>query len=251
MSVQSLGFVSQPSYLSLTLNESDMPGAEPVAHATIVLFVLYVGLIDGTAYATCLLSVTRAICIAFPFYQIKGKFLVIAGITVFITVELAGPTVSIIRALLAAPDYSPLGLMITDYLMTRIVTTSLMILVVVSATLVAVYKLTRKDLQGAAGRVNSNNRKASWTVVILSTLFFAFNFVLLVVTGYARHVFNSPDKSHPSGRDMVRLYFLAFCGMFVLIPLNSTLNPAVYLARKSDMQLFFKQKFTGFFRISQ
>ena len=48
-----------------------------------VIAVLYILLIDGTAFVTCLLSVTRAIGIVFPFYHIRGKLLVILGIVVF------------------------------------------------------------------------------------------------------------------------------------------------------------------------
>ena len=60
-------------------------GSEPDTIAPVflvIIFILYVVLVDGTAYATCLLSVTRAITIALPFYRIKGKSLVIIGIIV-------------------------------------------------------------------------------------------------------------------------------------------------------------------------
>ena len=47
-------------------------------------------MMDGTAFVTCLLSVTRGIVIFFPFYQIKGKLLVKVIIVLFIMMELSG-----------------------------------------------------------------------------------------------------------------------------------------------------------------
>ena len=117
-----------------------------------------------------------------------------------------------------------------------------------SATVVAVYKLTRKDLQGAAERVDRNNRKATWTVVILSTLFFVFNCILLGVTAtvlnFLRYTLRYVGK--------LQLFFsLTFFGVFFAIPLNSTINPIVYLVRKSDMRRFFKQHVQKLFHFGQ
>ena len=109
--------------------------------AGILVPILYLLLIDGTAYATCLLSVTRAIGIAFPFYQIKGKLLVIVGIMVFVLMEVICLLSSLVGIFLQT------GIIIL-LLVPRIVITSIFILVVVSATVVAVYKLTRKDILG-------------------------------------------------------------------------------------------------------
>ena len=143
-------------------------GESLIIYVTLLLCtMIYLLLVDGTAFVTCLLSVARSISIAFPFYQIKGKLLVKVGIVVFVMMMLIG--IGSINS-------------INRVMISRIVISSLMILVVVSATVVAVYKLTREDLQGAAGRVDTNNRKATWTVVILSTLFFVFNSILLGAT---------------------------------------------------------------------
>ena len=206
---------------------------------TAMLFLLYIILIDGTAYATCLLSVTRAIGIAFPFYQIKGRLLVKVGIIVFVIIQLIG-----IATLIASisSGFTETALILMFFLMTRVATTSLIILVVVSATTVAVYKLTRKDMLGSAESVDRGNIKATWTVVILSTLFFVFNSILLgvIVTGY----WYLNDMYEPDSRpNWKRFPFsLSFFGVFFAIPLNSTLNPIVYLTRRGDMRQFFKQR---------
>ena len=128
-----------------------------------------------------------------------------------------------------------------------------MMLVVVSATVVAVYKLTRKDLQGAAEQVDRNNIKATWTVVILSTLFFVFNSIILGVTAGAVYFLFQVNEILEKEKEivLVRLYYLAFSGAFFAIPLNSTLNPIVYLTRRNDMRQFFIKLFKGLFRSGQ
>ena len=194
----------------------------------VLLLTIYILLVDGTAFVTCLLSVTRGIGIAFPFYQIKGKLLVKVGIVVFIMMELSGIITSFV-----IDDFH--GILIS-----RTVMGSLMILVVVSATVVAVYKLTREDLQGAAGRVDTNNRKATWTVVILSTLFFVFNSILLGATVVAMNIYASK----------VSFAYFNF-GLLLAIPFNSAVNPIVYLVRKSDMRQFFSERLPKLSNIMQ
>ena len=189
-------------------------------------------MMDGTAFVTCLLSVTRGIGIAFPFYQIKSKLLVKVGIVVFIMMELSGVITSFLTE-----D-------IQGILISRIVMGSLMILVVVSATVVAVYKLTREDLQGAAGRVDTNNRKATLTVVILSTLFFVFNSILL---GAEVVIFDGKDARSTSKF----VISFAFFGLLIAIPFNSAVNPIVYLVRKSDMRQFFSERLSKLSNIMQ
>ena len=180
------------------------------------LMILYLLLIDGTAYVTCLLSVTRAIGIVSPFYQIRGKLLVILGISVFVVIELSQLPLVL----------DELGDQWMAY--SRLTMSLMVLLTVLFATIVAVYKLTRADLQGATENVSRNNRKATWTVVILSVLFLVFNSTLLgVMCQYL---------IYDSGFGIMTLFNIAF---FLLIPLNSSINPIVYLTRISDMRQFF------------
>ena len=191
-----------------------------------VIGALYYLLIDGTAYITCLLSVTRAIGIVSPFYQIQGKLLIILGIVVFVVIELLQtPTIVGIRGI-----FSP-----------RLVIPLLVILTVLCATIVAVYKLTRADLQGATENVSRNNRRATWTVVILSILFLVFNSIFLGVMWQffeTRQFFNYGSAI---------LFFFVY---FLAIPLNSTINPIVYFTRKSDMRQFFIEASQKFCRLN-
>ena len=203
---------------------------EPSIYVTILLFAIYILLMDGTAFVTCLLSVTRGIGIAFPFYQIKGKLLVKVGIVVFIMMELSGILIT------------PTGF-INRILISRTVMGSLVILVVVSATVVSVYKLTREDLQGAAGRVDTNNRKATWTVVILSTLFFVFNSILLGATVVL--------FDYIAVAKIEFAISFAYFGFLLAIPFNSAVNPIVYLVRRSDMRQFFSERLPKLSNIMQ
>ena len=191
----------------------------------ICLALFYILLIDGTAYITCLLSVTRAIGIASPFYQIKGKLLVILGITAFVMIEFIQ-----IIFLLGTADSESFG----AFENVRLLVSILIMLTVVFGTIVAVYKLMKDDLPGAAERVNRNNRRATWTVVILSVLFLVFNSILLGVT---MNIFVNTDKIQED-RSILALSF--FC-LFLAIPLNSAINPIVYITRRSDMRQFFVQ----------
>ena len=195
-----------------------------IAFAIIAIAIPYFLLIDGTAFVTCLLSVTRAIGIVSPFYQIRGKLLVILGISVFVIVEVL-----------------QFGLFMLRY--PRLLVSLMVLLTVLCATILAVYKLTRADLQGATENVSRNNRKATWTVVILSALFLLFNTILFGVIWF---ILTNPRsflldiQSQP----------LAFFGLFIAIPLNSSINPIVYLTRRSDMRQFFKQEFRKFYCLS-
>ena len=213
----------------------DKPVSQEIMLAILLLFAIYILLMDGTAFVTCLLSVTRGIGIAFPFYQIKGKLLVIVGVVVFLMIELS----SILTTIFTPDDYY-------GALLSRLGMGSLMILVVVSANVVSVYKLTRNDLQGAAERMNRNNRKATWTVVILSALFFVFNSILLGAMAAILVIFfdsETFDSETFDAEPKLFRFLILFNGLAILfaIPLNSTMNPIVYLLRRSDMRDFLKE----------
>ena len=186
--------------------------------AMLFIAIPYFLLIDGTAYVTCLLSVTRAIGIVSPFYQIRGKLLVVLGIIVFVVIE--------VLQMAFVTAVSVPGMFWLVYF--RLLVSLLVMLTVMCATIVAVYKLTRADLQGATENVSRNNRKATWTVVILSALFLLFNTIFFGVS-----LAVSQDPSRGAGAQIFYVLFLA-------IPLNSSINPIIYLTRRGDMRRFYK-----------
>ena len=193
-----------------------------------VITILYLLLIDGTAYVTCLLSVTRAIGIVSPFYQIRGKLLVILGISVFVVIEF--PQLALLIIAIATSGEPWLAST------TRAAISILIMLTVLCATILAVYKLTRADLQGATENVSRNNRKATWTVVILSVLFLAFNSILLGATCITLN--QTLNVKSNTGTQIFATFAL-----FLAIPLNSSINPIVYFTRMTDMRQFFIQNF--------
>ena len=175
----------------------------------IAAIVAYILLIDGTGFATCVISVVRAIGISSPFYRIKGKLLVIVGVMVFILLEIIGVVVSIFIS--------------SDMLViARMAITGLIVLVVFTTTLISVCKLCRagKDLN-ASGKDNS--RKASWTVIIISAVFSFLNFIFLA--GIVILFLGEP--------------IIAVFSLFFAIPLNSAVNPIIYLTRRKDMRQFY------------
>ena len=111
------------------------------AYAFVTFVVPYILLVDGTAYVTCILSVTRAIGIALPFYQINGKLLVIVGIIVFMVTELIQVIcfVPLLRRSRAICILGPSSV--------RTAISLLVLLIVLCAMVVAVYKLTKQLLQ--------------------------------------------------------------------------------------------------------
>ena len=197
----------------------------------ILISVLYLLLIDGTAYVTCLLSVTRAIGIVHPFYRLRGKLFVVLGIIVFIVIEFVQLVLLLAGLIIHTAFYLTYG---------RLLISLLVMLIVLCATILAVYKLTKADLQGATENVSRNNRKATWTVVILSVLFLVFNSIVFGVTLYFFAIRLSVVNE-------ARVYSLMFYGLFLAIPLNSSINPIVYLTRRSDMRHYLKQRSQKFY----
>ena len=218
------------SAITSYLDGHENTAPEDLGFVIMAITVLYLLLIDGTAYVTCLLSVTRAIGIVSPFYQIRGKLLVILGIIVFVVSEL-----SQLPVLLGTDDIDGIDNRLLAY--SRLAMPLMVLFTVLCATILAVYKLTRADLQGATENVSRNNRKATWTVVILSALFLVFNSILLGV------MFQHFIRKDFDDYGIVTLIRTAF---FLVIPLNSSLNPIVYLTRISDMRQFFIQNFQKF-----
>ena len=170
-----------------------------------------------------------------PFYHIRGKLLVVVGSAVFIMMELITITAAM-ATLFFKTNPKEIDIII-EFLRARVLVTTVMILVVLCATLVSVYKLTRGQGHDT-GEIGVNNRKAAWTVVILSSLFFVFNciFVGVVILCAQHFILKAFD-----GIEYAIL--LAFSGTFIAIPFNSSINPIVYLIRRSDMRQFLKQRF--------
>lgn len=192
---------------------------------------LYCALLEGTAFVTCTLTVTRTVSLCIPFYRIhQRKLWGILGTFLAYLVARGGLYLYVIHSQHAALQvlgdiYDKLGL----------VEVSVMLGCVCVASTITCVKLfhSQQDKLGR-NRVTDRSRDASVTVIILSGLFLVFNLGFVVML--ALQV--SGCESHNSCLSRV-LYELGMQG----IPLNSALNPVVYFARNQQMMEFLRGLF--------
>ena len=184
--------------------------------------------IESTAYATCLLGVTRAIAVCLPFYKINSKAIAVAS-AVFIGQES-------FRALLRFyffyfADISKLMFYIKFDNTVMIVFLTLFVLVNSVSTIMLAWELLANMNRGHDNALNrksmtKSNRKATVTVLIVSVFFLFFNTIFGVCLYL--EIFNV------SAGHAVKL--LGVFTIWLAVPLNSALNPAVYFLRRKSMR---------------
>ena len=135
----------------------------------------------------------------------------IVGIIVFILLQVLTVVISIMLG-----DDSALFI--------RLALKVLIVMVVVTTTVVSVCKLSCRGDNKLNATGKDNSRKASWTVIIISSVFSLFNFIFLA--GF----FMGLITDHP---------LIAVLPLIFAIPLNSAVNPIIYLRRRKDMQQFY------------
>jgi len=104
---------------------------------------------------------------------------------------------------------------------------TLIILLVIATNLTCVLKIRISDPQIVKTRKSCVH--ATLTVLILSTVFCFFN--VLYVTALVQYFYLHRELAS----------FDMYLGLFYAIPLNSAVNPAVYLVRNSDMRRYLKE----------
>ena len=181
-----------------------------------VLDVLLDTSLESTGFATCVLSVTRTICLCRPFYRINGKAIVVST-----ACFLGYLMVRELLWLVITPNVYVLMYLI-------FCNCTLIITVVIGSNVISARKLLKSKDEVGEGRITELNKKATITVLILSVLFCCFNlvyvssviiFLLRVDVPYTFHPFSS----------------------YIALPLNSALNPIVYLIRKHGMRVYVKE----------
>ena len=172
-----------------------------------------------SAFTTCLLSVTRAICLCFPFYKIRHKH-VFGAFLVMVFFEVLKEALNVSKV------YHE-----DQWLKLFIYPLICQILVVIISNVVCVWKLQKSE-RGERERENGINKRATVTVIILSSLFCFFN-TLVVLMGLIT-ITESGGRVDPR--------FMAYCVRFG-IPFNSSLNPVVYFCRKAAMRQFISERF--------
>ena len=186
---------------------------------------------DCTGFSTCLISVTRTIKVCRPFYRLKGVWVAVCFIlffiysfsreftcyySIFTNTEVSSNSIlSQIRL------YYPLivSIGVTFYLITVLV-----------STLITAYWLFKRS--SIKGEISENARHASVTIIILSTVFCLLNMVYILAAVLALQVKLGKIKDTP------KLQLFRHISFEAAYSLNSTLNPVIYLTRKSEMRQF-------------
>jgi hypothetical protein len=197
--------------------------------------------IEGTAFATCLLSATRTISLFFPFYQINRKAVAIATL-IFLVQEVLRCLIFKIYFNNINPSETFRSPVFGKNLMTIMILT--VVLLTMLSSILSSWKLLKKrqkfdkatvDHRGQAQQTN-NNQKATVTIVIVSFLFCFFNTVFCISLYFG--FFEFPPET--SFSELVVLALRGFA-LLLAIPFNSAVNPIVYFVRKKDMRAFIKE----------
>ena len=177
---------------------------------------------EGTGYATLLLSVTRCISMYSPFYRMKNRPIVHASIAFFVYL-LTKNTICIVCFEISHPICQKLS---EEHLKFAIGCEMMCIIFIVLVTnVVAVVKLHTTPTKLGQETPNSN-RNVTITVVALSAVFCCLNLFKYSVVIAARVT---------TDFRFATLYNVA---IYVAIPLNSALNPVVYIVRTSSMRRY-------------
>ena len=192
-------------------------------------YLLFKTLLSGstqaTALATVLISVCRAIKICRPFdHRIRGD-----RVTVFIVVMcVVGFGVEVADAVVGESCTVETHDRFRDY--KRVYYT--VMLVVSAPTILTANLLTISVLKEARNESDEDDFmdiRPTVTIIVLSTIFSFFSFLVLV--HLVLLLANVKD-------DPVTIYFFFFG-----VPLNSALNPFVYIIRNEQMQVFVRSMF--------
>ena len=182
-------------------------------------------LAEGTGFATTLISVTRTLLLVKPFYEVNDKLIALSAIIFMLylaATKLMIETLTYVDSILS---------IIVMYL--SLIGLSVMIVIVGICCVICVYYLYLADRSLNGKRVISRtNRHATITIIIIAILFCTVNLAYLILNFiWIRIVHNYFFKDAST-------YFLNKYVTLVGIPLNSALNPIIYITRKNDMRLF-------------
>ena len=210
----------------------------------VTLFLFGVS-IDSTAFATCLLIVTRTISICYPFYQINKKAVQISAL-VFLVQE-------ILRLLLKLYAYfintsrSVLSFCSEFDNSLMIVLLSIVILVSLVSLISSAWKLLNNQFQIGVAQNNEDNQsprtnrnqKAVITILMVTILFCVLNsFFCIAAFLFVYH--------HGDTNKMSTLLPLYQFSLWIALPLNSAINPIIYFIRRKDMREYIKDLLPSF-----
>ena len=202
--------------------------------------------VETTAFATCLLSVTRTVSLFFPFYQINRNVCGIA-VLIFTKQELARFFLSLYFFFVQKSSSNLFHDINKDFMILLLSTA--IICSFVSSSLSAWKLLSNKKKRiipsiydNVRAQALNKNQKATITILIVCTLFCILNtvFIINLYLTKTRKSIETPSAA---------VIFLHEFSLWLAVPLNSALNPAIYFIRKKEMRVFIKNILLNFNRI--
>ena len=193
--------------------------------------------VESSAFATCVLSVTRTVSLFFPFYQMQKQAVGIASL-IFLVQEVLR---LIFKFYFNDVKEKKQNLIYVEFDNGfTIVLLSMVTLVSLGSSLLSAWKLLgkRKKLQVAPvvdrnlGARMKTNQKATVTIIIVSILFCFFNSVFCVSLYFL--IFGGRDSPKVRKMGTIETVLYAF-SLWFAVPLNSAINPIIYFTRKKDM----------------
>ena len=188
---------------------------------------------ESTAFATCLLSVTRAISLSFPFYSLNKTAVLYTTILYFVC--LFGKETTFVTLKILNPDSE-----IADN--THLISLcSLILFVTISiiSNIVTGYKLLSSS--EANIETGANTKRAGVTVFILSSLFIFFNLLYIIAAVIYNTNYETIEQLDPSDPKT----FMMESVLQFAIPLNSACNPIIYFIRKATMRAYVRRLFSS------
>ena len=191
-----------------------------------------------SCFITVMLSATRTLALAKPLYSISRKFVFLAyGICILILFILLGTKCIFFSS----------SLLLKTIGIIDIFTVTISAVVVGIFTVISVRALRNSNKIIAAQKIKyENSRKAAIMIITLSTVFVISNGMWSVIWGVAWVVAITGSKDGSSGEaESTGKANLAFAQLIniVMIALNSSCNPIVYILRNSALNEYTKTHF--------
>ena len=211
------------------MHEADEDNGWVLVTLFCAITMLYRITLEGTAFTTCVLSLTRTIGLYNPFYRPSKKGITIAHIVFFVYILIRES----VRAKfyyeyrMGATKEGTLATVLTASNYFKTIFLGLVVAVVAVSTVMTVMALlcSKDQVQSADGNTTAAdaNKRATVTVVMICVLFCILNTFLVVVFGLG---LANIDTS-----TIIDTY-----SKWIGVPINSAINPMIYFARKNTMR---------------
>lgn len=185
--------------------------------------------VEGTAFVTCVLSVTRTIKFCFVFFKVRKKVVIacLVGFFTYLVIREIIQAYYQYYAFIKEPKDS-YDIQLGNWMRGAEILLAIVVLVISNILAVVRLKLMDRSCSGDGGVEANAKKRATITVIILSFLFTTFNSMLL--TAIILETVVQIDLSW----DFVLWYS---------VPTNSAVNPIVYMIRIKPMRKYIRKRF--------